>query len=418
MIGLVELGWDVVGYDCSIGLRRAASRVALGRESGADELLLKHVESGQLMMCASLEEATNEADLIVIASASSTRDGANGDASAVDHLLRRLRRLDLMRWPTVVLRSIVPLGSSDGLNKIVEGWGELVYAPEFLREGHAVSDFLNPERIVVGSDVAAIGVPFVRLFESLKKPVVFTTRCSAELIQVSTSAFLALKASFANEVASLCDVLGASADDVLRGVAADNRSGSQFLGAGAALGGSRYLKDLEDVQRFAGEHDVHCDVLSAALRVNAAEKSRIISIIEEQVGSLEGLTIGVWGLVSGAGADDARGSFALNIVGMLSERGATVVAYDPSVHVAFLSDGCRLAKSPLEAADADVLLVLTAWPIFYEISPPTYAALIKRRIVIDSRNVLDGERVAAAGLTYRGVGRSITNAPYLLASAQ
>jgi UDPglucose 6-dehydrogenase len=161
------------------------------------------------------------------------------------------------------------------------------------------------------------------------------------------------------------------------------------------------------------------ELFSATLRVNEAQQTRITNLVEEEVGSLEGLTIGVWGLAFKAGTDDVRDSLALRIIEMLGERGATVVAYDPAVHVTTLPNGSRLATSALEAANADVLLVLTEWPEFHAIPPHAYAGLIRRRVVVDGRNVLDAARVAAAGLTYRGVGRALSSTaqPALLASA-
>jgi len=295
----------------------------------------------------------------------------------------------------------------------------LVYAPEFLREGSAVYDFLHPDRIVVGSDSASAAVPYVRLFESLQKPVLFTSRSNAELIKCGSNAFLALKVSFANEVANLCDAVGATSDDVLRGIGYDRRIGSQFLSPGIGFGGPCFEKDVKSIEHIAGEYNMGGELFSATLRVNENQQRRIVSLVEQEVGSLEGLTIGVWGLAFKAGTDDVRDSLALRIIAMLAERGATVVAYDPAVHVTTLPVGCRLATSALEAAKSDALLVLTEWPEFYEISPLTYAPLLRLRVVIDGRNVLDAERVAAAGLTYRGVGRAVTGstAPYPLAQA-
>jgi UDPglucose 6-dehydrogenase len=261
-------------------------------------------------------------------------------------------------------------------------------------------------------------VPYVRLFESLQKPVLFTSRSNAELIKCGSNAFLALKVSFANEVANLCDALGATADDVLRGIGYDRRIGSLFLSPGIGFGGPCFEKDVKSIEHVAGVHNMGRELFSATLRVNEAQQRRIVGLVEEEVGSLEGLTVGVWGLAFKAGTDDVRDSLALRIVAMLAERGATVVAYDPAVHITTLPNGCRLASSALEAADADVLLVLTEWPEFYEIPPRAYASLVKRQVVIDGRNVLDAERVAAAGLTYRGIGRAVASVqPYLLATA-
>jgi UDPglucose 6-dehydrogenase len=418
MIGLAELGWNVNGYDILTDrVRKLQEGVAPYRESGIEELLTKHLANGRLAFFEALEEATLDADLIIVAVGTPARDDGSADLSALYAVIDALTKLRPTNWPTVVIRSTVPPGTSDRLAKLVSGWGELVYAPEFLREGSAVHDFLNPDRIVVGSDAASAAVPYVRLFESLQKPVLFTSRSNAELIKCGSNAFLALKISFANEVANLCDALGATSEDVLRGIGYDRRIGSQFLSPGIGFGGPCFEKDVKSIEHVAGEYNMGRELFSATLRVNEAQQSRIVSLVEEEVGSLQGLTVGVWGLAFKAGTDDVRDSLALRIVAMLAERGATVVAYDPAVHVTTLPNGCRLAASALEAAHCDVLLVLTEWPEFYEHAPLSYASLISRRVVVDGRNILDAERVAAAGLTYRGVGIASAGRPVPLAQA-
>jgi UDPglucose 6-dehydrogenase len=420
MIGLAELGWNVNGYDImSDRVRKLQNGIAPYREAGIEEALRTHLANGRLAFFDSLEEATRECELIVVAVGTPARDDGSADLSSLYAAIEALVKLNLTGWPTVVIRSTVPPGTSDQLAKLFEGTGELVYAPEFLREGSAVHDFLHPDRIVVGSDSASAAVPYVRLFESLQKPVLFTSRSNAELIKCGSNAFLALKISFANEIANLCDALGATSDDVLRGIGYDRRIGSQFLSPGIGFGGPCFEKDVKSIEHIAAKHNMGRELFSATLRVNEAQPLRIAALLEDEVGSLEGLTVGVWGLAFKAGTDDVRDSLALRIVQMLSDRGASVVAYDPAVHVTTLPKNSRLATCALEAANADVLLVLTEWPEFHAIPPQTYAALIRRRVVIDGRNVLDGDRVAAAGLTYRGVGRAVTSSAQhrLLATA-
>jgi UDPglucose 6-dehydrogenase len=410
MIGLAELGWNVNGYDILPDrVRKLQNGIAPYREAGIEEALHAHLANGRLVFFDSLEDATRNCELIVVAVGTPARDDGSADLSSLYAAVEALTKLNLATWPTVVIRSTVPPGTSDQLAKLLEGIGELVYAPEFLREGSAVYDFLHPDRIVVGCDSAAAAVPYVRLFESLQKPVLFTSRRNAELIKCGSNAFLALKISFANEIANLCDALGATSDDVLRGIGYDRRIGSQFLSPGIGFGGPCFEKDVRSIEHIAAKHNIGRELFSATLRVNEAQPLRIASILEAETGSVQGLTIGVWGLAFKAGTDDVRDSLALRIVHMLADRGANVVAYDPAVHVITLPKHSRLAATPLDAADADVLLVLTEWPEFHRIPPHTYAPLIRRRVVIDGRNVLDGDRVAAAGLTYRGVGRAVTS---------
>jgi UDPglucose 6-dehydrogenase len=420
MVGLAELSWAVSGYDvASERVRKLKAGLGSFRDPSMQEALDAHRANGRLAFFESLEAATVDVDIIIVNVPTSARDDGSTDCSAVYDALESIARLKLVSWPTIVVQSLVPPGTCDRLASIVDGWGDLVYAPSFVREGSTLADFLHPDRIVVGSESAAAAVHFVKLFESLQKPVIFTTRASAELIECGSNAFLALKNSFANEIASLCDALsGATSDDVLRGIGYDSRIGSPFLSPGFGFSDRRLESDVKSIEHVAAQHNRGRELLSATLRVNAAQPARMVELVESAAGFLDGLTIGVWGLAGRPGADDARDSLAMRIVDLLADRGAVVVAYDPVVHVTTLPRGARLVPTPLEAADADVLLVLTDSNEFQLIPPHTYAALVRRRIVIDARNALDADRVACAGLTYRGVGRSVSStAAFPLASA-
>ena len=317
-----------------------------------------------------------------------------------------------MRWPTIVVRSTVPPGTCDAFAPFVEKWGELVYAPEFLREGSAVRDLLNPSRIVVGARKASIGVPYVRLFEALRSRVLFTTLCNAELVKCCSNAFLAMKVTYANEIANLCDALGANSDDVLRGIGYDPRIGSEFLRPGIGFGGPCFEKDVKSIRHVATQLESSRELFSATLRVNELQPMRVIDASRHEIGSLTARRSASGGLAFKAGTDDIRSSLALRIVEELAARGATIIAYDPAVHLAPLPLGSRLVRSALEATvDADALLVLTDWPEFALIDPVSFAHALRRETVVDGCNVLDPRRVASAGLAYRGIGRTAMRAP-------
>ncbi len=406
MIGLAELGWGVNGYDIMPDrIRKLQEGVAPYREAGLEDALRKHVAVGRLAFFESLEEATIECSLVIIAVGTPTRDDGSADLSSLFAAIEALSKIRFAERPTVVVRSTVPPGTCDSLAALTLGWADLVHAPEFLREGSAVYDFLHPDRIVVGAETTAAAIPYVTLLASLQVPVVFTSPCNAELIKCCSNAFLAIKISFANEVANLCEALGGTSEDVLRTIGYDHRIGSDFLKPGIGFGGPCLEKDVKSIRYVAGVHNVGRELFTATLRVNETQQLRIVKLIEDEVSTLVGLTIGVWGLTFKAGTDDVRDSLALRIIEMMVRRGATVVAYDPAVHVTTLPNGSRLASSALEAANADVLVVLTDWPEFHAIAPIDYASSIRRGIVIDGRNILDAQRVSAAGLTYRGVGR-------------
>jgi UDPglucose 6-dehydrogenase len=407
MIGLADLGWLVNGYDISADrVIKLKAGIPPYREPGIEESLRQHLDAGTMHFFDDLSDAARETNLIIVAVGTPARDDGSADISALHTVMSELAKVQFVSWPTVVIRSTVPPGTTDELAATAKDWCDVVYAPEFLREGSAVPDFLDPDRVVVGSENPAAAVGYVKLFESLQRPVLFTSRCNAELIKCCSNAYLALKISFANEVANLCDAFDATADDVLRGIGYDQRIGSQFLRPGIGFGGPCFEKDVKSMEHISLKSGVGGELFSATLRVNEAQPKRIVELLENEVGSLENMTIGVWGLAFKAGTDDIRDSLAVRIVDELGRRGAHMVVYDPAVHVANLPRDSRLVTSALEAAKADALLVLTEWPEFARIDPNLYASTLALGVVVDGRNVLDANRVAAAGLKYRGVGRS------------
>jgi len=406
-IGLAELGSEIVGYDVIperiAGLQRG---VAPYREARIDDLLRKHLERGRMRFTSDHDDAVRGAGLILISVGTPASDDGSADLSGLWQCVHDLAKADLSACEGVILRSTVPPGTSDEVAAVLGHHVPVAYAPEFLREGSAVADFLAPDRTVVGGDDLAAIVAYARLFEPLGAPAMLTTRRNAELIKAASNAFLAMKITFANEIANLCDALGADADDVLRGVGYDRRIGSQFLMPGIGFGGPCFEKDLKSLRRIAERTNVGCELANATLRANDRQPRRIVEIVAEEVGQLRGTTIGVWGLAFKAGTDDVRDSLAMRIVADLTARGATVQAYDPAVHAAVLPAGATFAPSALAAADgADALLILTEWPEFAGISPRSIADALGVGVVIDGRNVLDAERIATAGMRYRGLGR-------------
>jgi len=408
MLGLAELGWKVHGFDIATDrIDRLRRGIPPYREPGLGESLRAFIDTGSVHFFDDIAAAAHDAQVVIVAVGTPSREDGSADLSSVRAVVESLSKVEFATWPTIVIRSTVPPGTTDALNSFVEPWADLVFAPEFLREGSAIPDFLNPDRIVVGCDAPSQGVPYVTLLERLQKPVIFTSRSNAELIKCCSNAFLALKISFANEVANLCDAYGATSDDVLRGIGYDQRIGSHFLRPGIGFGGPCFEKDLKSIEFASSQAGLGRGLFSTTLRINDEQPQRIIRILEKEIGSFANVTIGIWGLAFKAGTDDIRDSLALRIVEELGRRGAKMVVYDPAAHMAPLPPGSRMATSALEAAHADALLVLTEWPEFAGIDPLEYVGGITRRIVVDGRNVLDPERVAAAGLLYRGVGRSV-----------
>jgi len=417
-IGLAELGCTVVGYDVAIdliaGLRAGTTPY---HEAGIEESIRRHLDSGRLSFVADLDAAVDGAQFVVVCVGTPARHDGAADLSGLSSAVAALRRSRLRRSSVVVVRSTVPPGTSDGVAESLRGRADVVYAPEFLREGSAVHDFLHPDRIVIGAASLAAASSYARLFESLQVPLVFTTRRNAELVKAVSNAFLALKISFANEVANLCDVLGADAEDVLRGAAYDRRIGPAYLGPGIGFGGPCFEKDLRSLDHIASQTGIDCRLFATTLSVNDRQQRRVVEILAEELGTLAGAHVGVWGLAFKPGTDDVRDSLALRILTELRRRGATVTAFDPSVHLAPLPEGCTIAASALEAAEADALLVLTEWPSFRQIAPAAIAARVRRGLVVDGRNVLDAQRIVATGLRYRGIGRTAEPRPERLVAA-
>jgi UDPglucose 6-dehydrogenase len=406
MIGLAELGFTVHGYDIQADrIERLRKGTPPYYEDGITELLRKHIARGKMHFFDDLAEATHDTEIVLVTVNTPSRDDGSADLSYLESALKALANVRFASWPTVVIRSTVPPGTCDRFAPFVEQWGELVFAPEFLREGSAVSDFLTPARIIVGSRKASIAVPYVRLFEALNTPVLFTSLCNAELVKCCSNAFLAMKITYANEVANLCDALGAYSDDVLRGMGYDPRIGSEFLRPGIGFGGPCFEKDVKSIRHAAMQLETSSELFSATLRVNNAQPMRVIHALERELGTLDGATVGVWGLAFKAGTDDVRHSLAIRVIDELATRGAVVRAYDPAVHVAPMPAGSGLVRSALDAADADALVVLTDWPEFAAVDPRSVAQRLRRSVVVDGCNLLDPRRIASAGLTYRGVGR-------------
>lgn len=403
-IGFAELGHRVTGYDIIAERVRALQRgVTPYREAGIDEPLHRHLHSGRIRFHESLEPAVADAHYIIIAVGTPAHVSGAADLSAVEAAVEAIVPL-LRSDAVVVLRSTVPAGTTE---RLADKHGvAFVYAPEFLREGSAVSDFLNPDRIVVGAAERELAAGYADLLRSLERPVVVTSYRNAELIKAFSNAFLALKISFANEVANLCDALDADAHAVLHGVGGDRRIGGAFLAPGIGFGGPCFEKDVKALHHLAGQHGIGRELLSATLRVNDAQPKLIVDVLDQELEGLAGKHVGIWGLAFKAGTDDVRDSLAVRIVDDLIARGALPVAYDPAVNTPRPEVRCELAHSALAAIEGcHALLVLTEWPEFSQISPWAIATRMRGEVIVDGRNILDPDAVAAAGLRYRGVGR-------------
>lgn len=410
-VGLAALGHDVRGYDL---IKERITGLASGmppyHEESLSARLREQLASSRLTFVHDLALAVKQAQFIIVCVGTPSCADGSADLSALKTALAAVSRV-AGAGATVVIRSTVPCGTTDLVADGLRASNPVLYAPEFLREGHALEDFLNPDRIVVGSQSYADAATYVSLFASLRRPVVITTYRNAELIKAFSNAFLAMKVSFANEVANFCDEVDADALAVLQGVGADRRIGSTFLAPGIGFGGPCFEKDLKSLQSQARIAMLESELVDATLRVNDRQPLRIVDKLAMELGTLRDSNVAVWGLTFKAGTDDVRDSLAVKVIDELNRRGARVVAYDPAIANVHPMVMCEMRRSALDALkDADALVVLTEWPMFADVAPSEIAARLRRGVVVDGRNVLDGARLRDHGVRYVGVGRRFVGA--------
>jgi UDPglucose 6-dehydrogenase len=300
----------------------------------------------------------------------------------------------------------VPPGTATSLRKRLADLGSsarLVSHPEFLREGKAVEDFMEPDRIVVGSYERKDAELVASLYETLDTEVVFTDPTSAEMIKYANNAYLAARLTFANALANVCEAVGADVLDVITGIGLDHRIGPHFLQPGPGYGGSCFPKDTAALISVAQDAGYDFQLLRAVIEADHEQRRRVAEKVRQAAGGgLHRRRIAMWGVAFKAGTDDVRESPALRIARILQADGAEVVAYDPEAS----SDELTMAATALDAVHgADVLLVATEWPEFSEVDMTDVAKVMKGHRVVDARNLLDSSSVRSAGLDYWGLGR-------------
>jgi UDPglucose 6-dehydrogenase len=418
---MAELGHEVLGVEIDDAKRQALTE---GRvpfyEPGLPELLSKHVASGRLRFTDSIEEAGAFADLHFVCVGTPQLESSMGaDVSHVDAAVRSLAP-HLTGPAYIVGKSTVPVGTAARLAAEVAATApagaeaELVWNPEFLREGFAVKDTLEPDRIVLGvaSERAEKALTeFYAPITDTGTPLLVTDYATAELVKVSANAFLATKISFINAVAEVCEAAGADVVDLADAIGYDARIGRRFLNAGIGFGGGCLPKDIRAFVHRAGELGVE-DAMTFLRQVddiNQRQRSRVAQMATTMLGgSVARSRIGVWGAAFKPDSDDVRDSPALSIAGKLHLRGASVVVYDPQANdtARAVFPTLDYAGSALEAAQgADLVLHLTEWPEFREVDIEAVGAGVRRKQILDGRNALDLDAWRSAGWTARGVGR-------------
>jgi UDPglucose 6-dehydrogenase len=386
-------------------------------EPGLEELVKRNSKEGRLSFTTSYPEAMKDCEIAFIAVG--TPPGENGDAD-LSYVLAAAAELgrNMRRYTVVVNKSTVPVGSADKVAETLRGVTtqpfDVVSNPEFLKEGAAIDDFMRPDRVIVGvaserarTQMAELYAPFVRA----EQPVLFMDLRSAELSKYAANAMLATRISFMNEMATLCEKLGADVDQVRRGIGSDRRIGHPFLFPGVGFGGSCFPKDVRAVMSMARHLGLDFDLLRAVERVNERQKRWLVEKATKHFGALAGKTIGVWGLAFKPKTDDMREAPAITVIEGLLGNGAKVRAHDPVAREVagklFEGRGVTLVEEPYAAAEgADALLLVTEWNEFRQPDLARLKATMRTPVVFDGRNIWDAARVRAAGFTYYGIGRS------------
>jgi UDPglucose 6-dehydrogenase len=400
-------------------------------EDGLEAMAHEGMAAGRLEFVIGAAAAATDADIVFLCVPTPQGDDGSADLSYIQQAAAQIAPV-LKPGAIVVNKSTVPVGSTLAVERVLQRDDvRVVSNPEFLREGTAVHDFLHPDRVVIGSADRGAAERVADLYSTIDTPILITDPASAETIKYAANGFLAMKISFVNAVAAMCEAVGADVAAVVDGIGSDQRIGSQFLRPGPGWGGSCFPKDSRALIKIAEDHGYDFAMMRGVIDVNHEQLDRMVAKIALASGrgpgpadspgsgvaadtvDLSGITVGALGLTFKAGTDDLRESPALAIIAMLRSLGASVRAYDPttigelSAHQATVLDGIGLVEQPHEVADgADVVVVFTEWPEFAKIDFGLLASRLPAgATIVDTRNLLDPRLVREAGLGYDGVGR-------------
>jgi UDPglucose 6-dehydrogenase len=419
-IGVIGVGW--------VGLVTAACFAELGHEVWARDIVPEKVESlargevpihepslsqlvtdnaERLHFTIDMGEVLEHTRLLFVCVDTPPTYSGDADLSRVESVLDELGDSG---EHALVMKSTVPVGTGRSIQRRRPGTG-YVSNPEFLKEGNAVADFMRPDRVVVGADESSVEYRdrVAALYAPLGAPLVRTDVASAEMIKLASNAFLATKISFINEIANVCEEVGADVSVVAQGMGLDDRIGPHFLRPGIGFGGSCFPKDVNALKQLAGNSGYHFQLLTAVIEVNELQKRRVVGKLERHLGSLRGRRIALLGLAFKANTDDMREASSLVLAARLRSEGSEVVGYDPVAMGnarAALVDGVELADSLLDAVTgADAAVIVTEWGEFRHIATRAVRDAMATPLIVDGRNLLDPRQVRAAGFAYESVGR-------------
>jgi UDPglucose 6-dehydrogenase len=409
-----DLGNEVYGVDIDA---EKVARLQAGEcpiyEPGLPELIERNLKAGRLKFTTSYSEAVPDSAFVFICVDTPSSFSGEADMRAVRRAAAMVAE-HLAGDTIIVNKSTMPIGSGDMVNAIVAEHAPhgvtfaVVSNPEFLREGSAVQDVLHPDRVVLGSEDRRAAEKVAELYGVMHAPIVITDLRSAEMIKYASNSFLATKISFINEIAQICERVGADVTVVAKGMGFDQRIGPLFLEAGIGYGGSCFPKDVKALAYMAQEAGCHPQLLRAVMEINTDQRRRFVHKLQEHIGDLNKREIGVWGLSFKQNTDDMREAPAIDIIQMIEQRGGQVKAYDPAAvaNAKNMLPQTRFCATPYEAAEgADALCVVTPWNEFKQADLERVREIMRNPLILDGRNLYDPADVTALGFTYVGVGR-------------
>ncbi|CAN5671999.1 UDP-glucose/GDP-mannose dehydrogenase family protein [soil metagenome] len=414
-VAFADLGNDVIGVDIDAEkVKMLQSGICPIYEPRLPELLASNLRSGRIRFTTDYAEAIPQSDFVFICVDTPSTATGEADMRAVRSAATMLAE-HLKEGAIVVNKSTMPIGSGDFVSSVVSEHMthgrsfSVISNPEFLREGSAVSDVFHPDRIVLGTDNDHAAIKdLTELYRALDAPILVTDRRSAEMVKYASNSFLATKISFINEMAQICERVGADVSVVAEGMGYDERIGPLFLQAGVGYGGSCFPKDVKALAYMAHEADCHPQLLHAVMEINHDQRRRYVKRLQDETGDLFSKDIAVWGLSFKENTDDIRESPSIDIINMMLARGARVRAYDPAAMDRAREElpKVELFGNPYDAVEgADALCVITPWNEFKQANMSRVVEVMRNPVLLDGRNLYSPDAMEELGFTYVGVGR-------------
>ncbi len=382
-------------------------------EPGLEELIARNLKNKRLQFSSSIKEAVRSCEIIFITVGTPALDNGEADLTGIENVARAIA-MNMDGYRLIIEKSTVPVETGDWVRQTIATYikdkakFDVASNPEFLREGSAINDFMNPDRIVIGAESKKARDLLTELYKPFKVPLVITNIKSAELIKHASNAFLATKISFINAVSQICDTVGADIEEVAKGMGLDKRIGLNFLKAGIGYGGSCFPKDLDAFVNISEKLGYNFNLLKSVRKINEEQLNFMLKKIKDSLWIIKDKTVGVLGLAFKSNTDDIRNSQAIGLIRMLESEGAKIKAYDPQAmkkarevldRVTFCADAYSAARS------SDCLLIATEWDEFKELDFAKIKKLLKRPLIIDGRNLYEPERMSKLGFTYISIGR-------------